>query len=176
MCWPKNAINYSPLVHVVFGVVQPNPNLHGVSFAAPLKYVFHVVGETAGIRRGPEGKSVWYRRADAGSPTHRRRRTSVASSLKHTKFGNTKINRVISGTAVFATDVNSDNGPCAPITARARNYHGEITTVRNLEPDTKFKIINHIKRVAPPERSSTHVRSSLCKFMAPPSTLRLSTR
>lgn len=24
---------------------------------------------------------------------------------------------------------------------RARNYHGEITTDRNLEPDTKFKII-----------------------------------
>lgn len=48
----------SPLVHIVFGVVQPNPNLHGVSFAAPLKYVFHFVGETTSIRHEPEGKLV----------------------------------------------------------------------------------------------------------------------
>lgn len=29
------------MVHVVLGVVEPNPNLHGDAFSAPLEYVFH---------------------------------------------------------------------------------------------------------------------------------------
>lgn len=95
----------SPLVHVVFGVVQPDPDLHGVSFAAPLKYVFHFCGETDVNETA--GKSV----GSVKRMLEILRTAAVASSLKHTKFGNTKINRLISATAVFATNViNSDNG------------------------------------------------------------------
>lgn len=31
------------MVHIVFGVVEPDPDLHGDAFPTPLEYVFHHV-------------------------------------------------------------------------------------------------------------------------------------
>lgn len=33
--------HYSPLVHVMFGIIQPNPHLKSISLFAPLKNVLH---------------------------------------------------------------------------------------------------------------------------------------